>query len=296
MIYAVKEALMSIVKYETLLKVTETGNITKAAEQLGYTQPAVSQMLTGLEQELGLTLLNRNKGGVTLTSAGEKLLPYLREAVNWDRKVHEIAADINGIKAGFLRIGVLHSISVHYLPQKLREFGERYPHINFELIQGNYDHIEKWIKDGTVDCGFVCTPTQIPMDTLKLFEDPLYLIAEKNHPFKDKKTVSIDDLRDEHFVLTDVADYDTPVLFKNACFSPKIKYTTENDYATIAMVEQGLGIAIIPDLILQNFGNNLCIRELDVPCYRTLCIGARSFKQLSPLAKAFIDFLHESVK
>lgn len=144
MIYAVKEALMSIVKYETLLKVTETGNITKAAEQLGYTQPAVSQMLTGLEQELGLTLLNRNKGGVTLTSAGEKLLPYLREAVNWDRKVHEIAADINGIKAGFLRIGVLHSISVHYLPQKLREFGERYPHINFELIQGNYDHIEKW--------------------------------------------------------------------------------------------------------------------------------------------------------
>lgn len=111
---------MSTVKYETFLKVTETGNITKAAEQLGYTQPAVSQMLSGLEQELGLVLLNRNKGGVTLTSAGEKLLPYLREAVNWDRKVHEIAADINGIKAGFLRIGVLHSISVHYLPQKLR--------------------------------------------------------------------------------------------------------------------------------------------------------------------------------
>lgn len=286
---------MSTVKYETLIKVSETGNITKAADQLGYTQSGVSQMLNSLESELGLTLLNRNKNGVTLTSAGEKLLPFLRDAVNSDRRVKEAASDIKGLKSGFIRIGTVTSISVNFLPEKIRAFNELYPHINFELLQGDYPEIEAWIKNGTVDCGFIVTPTQIPLETIALFKDPLYLITSKTHPFKNKKTVSMGDLRDEAFVLTDVTDYDFTNLFVKAGFTPKVRYTTENDYATIAMVEQGLGVAIIPDLILKNHKRNLCVKKLDEPSFRTMCLAVRSINQASPLTKTFIEFLKDSL-
>lgn len=112
---------------------------------------------------------------------------------------------------------------------------------------------------------------------------------------KNKKTVSMGDLRDEAFVLTDVTDYDFTNLFVKAGFTPKVRYTTENDYATIAMVEQGLGVAIIPDLILKNFKRNLCVKKLDEPSFRTMCLAVRSINQASPLTKTFIEFLKDSL-
>lgn len=286
---------MSIIKYETLLKVVETKNITKAAEQLGYTQSAVSQMLNSLEKELGLVLLNRNKNGITLTSPGEKLLPHFRETVNANRQINELASDINGHKAGFIRIGSVTSISVTYLPEKIRMFNERYPDIEFEILQGDYTEIENWIKDGTVDCGFIVAPAQVPIDTINLFRDPFYVITSIDHPLKNKNTVSMDDLRNEVFVSTDLTDYDLVNLFKNAGFTPRVKYTTQNDYATIAMVEQGLGIAIMPNLVLKKIKKNICLKRLDVISFRTICIAVRSLKHMSPLTSTFVDLLKESI-
>ena len=120
---------MDIGKYRALLRTVEMGNITRAAEELGYTQSAVSRIIADLEQEWGVTLLTRGRMGVVLSSAGEALLPHLRAVCNADRELLEEVDQLHGLTRGTIRVGTFNSISVHWLPRLMKTFLERYPGI-----------------------------------------------------------------------------------------------------------------------------------------------------------------------
>jgi len=98
-------------RYEIFLKVCETGNFTKAAEALNYTQSGISQMMAGLEEELGVQLFARAKKGVVLTDNGQRLIPYIREMVNQKEKLRQAAFNINNKVEGKLRIGSFSSVT-----------------------------------------------------------------------------------------------------------------------------------------------------------------------------------------
>ena len=103
-------------RYIALLKVVEVGSFTKAAEELHYAQSSVSKMIADLEREWGMTLLERSKTGVCLTSAGEQILPFLRKTL---REYDELAAQIsrmNGLETGVVRIGTFSSVAINWLP------------------------------------------------------------------------------------------------------------------------------------------------------------------------------------
>lgn len=125
-------------RYKAFLKVVEVGSFTKAAELLGYTQPALSQMMTSLERELSMKLLYRSRYGIRLTPEGERLYPSVESAVRQYDAMRRSADEISGLATGVVRIGTVSSVSAHWLPQVIRTFWEKHPNVQIVLHQGDY--------------------------------------------------------------------------------------------------------------------------------------------------------------
>ena len=123
-------------RYEIFLKVCETGSFSKAAEALNYTQSGISQMMAGLEEELGVQLFARVKRGVSLTDNGARLIPYIQEMVNQKDKLRQAAFNINNKIEGKLRVGSFSSITALWMPDVVHFFRENYPKVDVEIFDG----------------------------------------------------------------------------------------------------------------------------------------------------------------
>ena len=179
-------------RYEIFLKVCETGNFSKAAQALNYTQSGISQMMAAFEEELGVQLFARAKKGVTLTDNGTRLLPYIQEMANQKDKLRQAAFNINHKIEGKLRIGSFSSITALWMPDVIHFFNENYPQVEVQIFDGNYDEIRNWIIHGQVDCGFL---SYIVADDLKFYplcEDPLCAVIKKEHPLAEKRSVRLE--------------------------------------------------------------------------------------------------------
>ena len=144
---------MNLQKYLSFVKTAECGSFTKAAELLNYSQSSISRMISDLEKEWGISLLERGKAGVRLTSDGLRLLPHAKAIVGEYEKLQMEIDELNGLQSGLIRIGTFSSVATHWLPNIIREFQRDYPNIDYELLLGDYTEIEEWIIEGRVDCG-----------------------------------------------------------------------------------------------------------------------------------------------
>ena len=134
---------MNIQKYIAFIKTVEYGSFTKAAEMLNYSQSGISRMINDLEKEWGVSLLERGRSGVRLTSDGLKLLPFAKSMCSEYRKLQTQVEELNGLKSGLIRIGTFSSVATHWLPKIISRFQKDYPNIDYELLLGDYAEIEK---------------------------------------------------------------------------------------------------------------------------------------------------------
>ncbi len=283
---------MNLQKYLSFVKTVEYGSFTKAAEILNYTQSGVSRMIADLEKEWGVTLLERSKNGVKPTSDGLKLLPYAQNLCADFDKLKMQVDELNGLESGLIRIGTFSSVATHWLPNIIKEFQKDYPNIDYELLLGDYTEIEEWIHTGRVDCGFLRLPTHPDFETIFLEEDKLMAIIPGNHPLKDCEKFPVTALCEEPFMLLEKgAKAEISEIFERNNLTPNVKFTTWDDYAVMSMVESGLGIAILPELILKRVPYKILAKELDVPAFRNIGLALRDKKTASLAVKRFIDYL-----
>ena len=283
---------MNLQKYLSFVKTVEYGSFTKAAEILNYTQSGVSRMIADLEKEWGVTLLERRKYGVKPTSDGMKLLPYAQNLCADFDKLKMQVDELNGLQSGLIRIGTFSSVATHWLPNIIKEFQKDYPNIDYELLLGDYTEIEEWIHTGRVDCGFLRLPTHPDFETIFLEKDKLMAIIPENHPLKDSKKFPVTALCDEPFMLLEKgAKAEISEIFERNNLTPNVKFTTWDDYAVMSMVESGLGIAILPELILKRVPYRILAKELNVPAYRNIGLALRNKKTASLAVKRFIEYL-----
>ena len=181
-------------RYEIFLKVCETGSFSKAAEALNYTQSGISQMMAGLEEELGVQLFARVKRGVSLTDNGARLIPYIQEMVNQKDKLRQAAFNINNKIEGKLRVGSFSSITALWMPDVVHFFRENYPKVDVEIFDGNYDEIRDWIIHGQVDCGFLSSIVADDLTFYPLLNDPLCAVFPEGHPLAAKNSVTLPEL------------------------------------------------------------------------------------------------------
>lgn len=124
---------METAKYRAFLTAIEKGTFSKAADQMRYTPAGVQQLVTALEQELGLTLLNRSNKGVTLNKDGERMLPLIKDLLRQESQIQEMASAINGLLVGSISIASYFSVATHWLPGLIADFQRMHPNIEFHI-------------------------------------------------------------------------------------------------------------------------------------------------------------------
>ncbi|PAV28624.1 LysR family transcriptional regulator [Virgibacillus profundi] len=283
---------MNIQKYMAFVKAAELGSFTKAAQSLDYTQSGISRMVNDLEKEWGVFLFERGSAGISLTSDGLKLLPQLKRICNEHGILTTQIGELHDMQSGMIRIGTFSSVATHWLPNMIKIFKKDYPKIDFELLLGDYTEIESWILDGRVDFGFVRLPSKAELETIFLDQDRLLVVLPQDHPLANYEKFPINDLLNNPFMLLEKgAKAEISEIFKMHHISPQVHFTTWDDYAIMSMVENGLGISILPELILQRIPYKIIAKELEVPAFRNFGIAMREQKSLSLASKRFLEYL-----
>ncbi len=288
---------MNIQKYLAFVKTVECGSFTKAATLLNYSQSGISRMINDLEREWQISLLERGHTGLRLTSDGLQLLPYAKSICLEYEKLQTQINELHGLESGLIRIGTFSSVATHWLPNIIKAFQKKYPNIAYELLLGDYTEIESWILEGRVDCGFLRLPANPSLETIFLEQDRLLVILPENHPLANCDRFPVEALCNDPFMLLEKgAKAEISEIFELHHLEPMTHFTTWDDYAIMSMVESGLGISILPELILQRLPYRIIIKELEVPAYRRIGIAMKNQKNASLAVKRFLDYLPDRNK
>lgn len=282
---------MNVQKYIALLKVAELGSISLVAEQMGYTQPAVSRMITDLEKAWQIDLLRRNRYGVEPSSECLQLMPLLR-AIEADCKALDFTiSEFHGAQAGLVRVGIFTSVADMWIPRLLKSFQKKYPKIEFDLVNTNtYAEIETCIRQGKVDCGFVSLPTASDLDAYFLMRDELVAVLPTNHPLAKASEFPIRDLEGAPFImLRERADYEVSHFLEHIPYTPVVKYEVGNEHTILSMVECGLGISITHSLIADNPRYKVVHKRFDFGQHRDIAIAISKNARVSRAAQLFVD-------
>lgn len=282
-------------RYLALQKIVEMRSFTKAAEALGYTQSSVSQMIASLENELSIKLLVRSRTGAKLTLEGQELYPFIERTILQYRAMQEKAMEIKGLETGVIRVGTITSVTCHWMPMLIKGFQKTYPNVQFLFHDGDYTSIQEWIKTGLVDFGFVTPAAVTGLNTIKIKDGEMLAILPENHPLAQNTSIPLSALTKEPFILLEEGHYNEPLeAFHAAGLEPNIKYTIHDDFAIMTMVETGLGVGILAELMLRRTNHSIVSLPVDPPIYRELAIAFKDKDSLPIASKYFIRYLLEN--
>lgn len=278
---------MTLLQFEIFLKLAELKSFTKTGEALGLTQSAVSHAIKGLETELELPILRRGKSGISLTGEGEIILRNTRRVLDAHEQLKQEAAALRGIELGSIRIATFASFSVKILPGILKSFQSTYPNIEIDFLEGGYEEIKKWLADGRVDIGFLTLPSDRALETVPLIKDDFIAVIPEGYslPKYDLEYLA----REPLIMPKDGCEILVKNIFKEKKINPNIRYEIKDNATIFSMVQQGLGLSIVPSLAMYHDLKGIKVLPFDEEAYRIVGLGMRSSYQPSPAVKAFIE-------
>ncbi len=243
---------MTLLSYQIFQTVVEQGSFQKAAEILNLTPSAVSHAVSSMEKELGFSLFVRSKKGIILTSYGECLLPNINAVLNSEESLKQVISEINGLQQGTVKIGCFSSVCANWLPEIMHSFSAEYPAITIEVYQGTYSDVYYWIKNGIVDFGFLSVSSAGDLHIEPLYEDPLLCIVPEDYEKKSPGDgITIEEMRNMPFVSQmETTDADIVNYMKTNGLNVRSSYHVVDDLSTVALVAEGFGICIMPELVM----------------------------------------------
>lgn len=284
---------MNTIKYRALLETIRNGSLTRTAEELGYTQSSISQMIQSLEREYGFPLLIRRKEAVYPTAEAKQLLPEMARIVNSENNMKEIAESILGVQRGHIRIGAFFSPATFILPQVIHAFEQDHPQISLDFFEGDTPEVYGMLRNGEVDLALVTAPVQHGLKFIPLLEDHLQAIVPDSWPIAkiDKPTVA--ELAEYPFITNrERSDEDLFRIFSPDGLTPKIKYRFRSDSTIISMVNSALGIAIMSEMFMHNLPEHTVKKEIQTEHnVRGIGVALPSLEAASPSTRLFIQYL-----
>lgn len=283
--------------FRIMLEAIKLGSLRKAAEKLGYSQPALTFMMNSLESELNLKILRRDRKGISLNDTGEALKDYIIDIINAEDAFWQKVTELKGISS--LNVSAYPSIAETWLSAILTNFIENHPQSDVRLTLGLQRQID-WIEEGSVDFAIMDTRLAGPnYETLTLEDEPIYAVIFADAPeIRDMPpgtTIPIAELVKKYPVLTARHDSTstTATYLKKLKVKKIISVSSSNSQILMRMVEQHLGIAFMSASHQQSLPPTLRMFPTDPPMNRTLCICAKKLSALTPLAREFIDDIQD---
>lgn len=283
-------------KFYALLKAVEYGSLTKAADELGYTQAGLTHMMNRLEKEIGLSLLQRSKSGVKLTENGQELLSLIEEFTEKGIALENAITKLKNGHEKIIRIAAYASITSHWLPKIISNFKKDFPNIDFELQVAGFDEISQSVTNGSVDLGFTSLQPEMHGEWITLKDDPLYAVLPVEYDdAKEKAHISIFNNK-SFFMPTYGFDYDIMHTLDENRVKPLINRTALDDTAVVSMVSHSLGLSILPKLVLKGMHGRFVAKEIEPSSQRELGILIKNKNNLSPAVHKFISYCKQTVK
>ena len=288
---------MNLPTYDMILKIAELGSISQTAEYYNYSPSRISQILKSTEESLGVVLFYRGKIGLSPTMECKALLPAMRELLASEKSFQEQLSRIKNVEAGTIRIGSFSSLSCHWLPTRLRAYGALHPKIQFELKLGDWHQIAERTRSGAVDLGLITDPQEPDLTFIPLIEDTFVVTLPENHPLAERKNLNYEDLREEQFIFLEPEDNAVvEEKMRKAGVQPHVQYRVKDDYTIMALVESGLGISILPRLVLNRNPYRIRAVELTPACVRRTGIVLQQNGHVSPATQQLIAFWRSAVQ
>lgn len=286
---------MTLFQLEVFLKVVETGSFTKAGEQIGLSQSAVSQAVAALESELNIKLLNRHRSGVSLTKIGERITSLMRDLIMIKTKIINEAAGITGLETGTIRIGSISSMTAKLLPGMISSFKKRFPGIEVILYEGSYEEIKNWIKMSVIDIGVV-TEEVHELEFIPLLQDKMVVFVPERHQLSTQSYIHLKEIANEPFIMPKECDYVLRSIFKEQGVSPNIQFEVRDIATIIAMVQEGVGNTILPEMAIPSTFPKVTAAYLSPQVYQNLGLEVRTKDYITPVLTAFINETQEFTK
>ena len=291
---------MANVKYAAFVKVAELGNLTKAAEELGYSQPGISHMIKSLETEFGFSLFNRTRERVELTENGNAVLSICQQILRDEQLLQETVDALNGLMSGKIVIESIGTLLSDFVPRLLHDFSELYSEAKFEITSLSSEEIFDHLRTGNADVGFVSVNSSAPVDFYPLFKDEVLLLLPREHRLASFDTIPVEALVDERFIIPSnrSKENQTKSLFGEKDISIHSNFSVTSDDAAIGLVAQSIGLYLISSLRIKTspLPDAVVAKHMQGEHFRSLGIAIREMYSASPAVKKFVRFAIDYAK
>lgn len=286
-----KENTVESARCKAFIESVERGSFKAAAEALGYTPSAVSQLVAALEKDLGLNLLIRSRKGVTVTQEGRKLAPIARSFLAREKEMYELAAELQGMSVGNLTIAAYPSVATTWLPEIVRNFQRDYPDIQFSILEGVRQEIFHHLDQHEADMAFLAYAEPMDYEWIPLADEEMIAVIPENHQFASESAYPVDNFGSDNVIMTSWGqDAEILDIFRKNKVTPQVRYTTYDTPASLALVRMGLGVCICNELAAQYWNDHLVKLPLDPPSRVTFGIAYTSEEHMTVAAKKFMDY------
>jgi DNA-binding transcriptional LysR family regulator len=288
---------------ESFVEVARRGNVSRAAEALFLTQPAITARLKALERDMGVELFVRSSRGMKLSDAGRAFLPYAERTMATVDEGRQLVTNLRQGNVGELVIAAAPAVSTYVLPEILRVFRTTYPKVRLGVKTGHTEEVLEMVLRAEAHIG-IGRPIQHPdIELIPVLDDEMLLVASARHPFARRGKVRMDELAAERLILFDrTSSYHelTSSLFRQAGVVPASTLELDNVEAAKKMVQHNLGVALLPRMALAaelKSGSLRPVKLIGAPPISRPIVALRRKDAGTPLGPVagFLDTLREAV-
>ncbi|MDD5905538.1 MAG: LysR family transcriptional regulator [Clostridiales bacterium] len=288
---------MDTKKLEALATAVEMGSFTRASEVLGYTQSGLTHMMNSLEKDFGFPVLVRGRAGVRLTAAGERIFPLVRDCLAAGELLEREIRMINADKEETIRVAAYASVAVHWLPEVIQQFRHDHPGVNVDIQMGSVEEVYRWVREDKADMCFASRQEGQTLEWTYLRNDRLVAILPPDYDMQGRETFPVYGFDGQEFLMPSMGfDLDIMRVLNRHGVMPLVRTTQVSDSVIISMVEHGLGVSILSELVMKGRKDNVQAVPMDPPAVRELGIAARPRKELRPLARKFIAAARDMIE
>jgi len=287
---------MDLRQLRVFTEVARLESFTRAAEFLHIAQPAVSISIRKLEEELELTLLNRQEKRVTLTAEGEKLHAHAQQILGYCAAAKEEMAELREFGSGEVRIGIPPMMSSYYFPRIIAEFRERYPNLKVSISGEGAASIQKMISKGEIDMGVIAGHKVTEgLDCQHFLREEVVVCAPLDHPLAGRGSISPGEFLQEQLIVYKQGYYMRELLdemMATSAVQPQIIFETNLFSLIRSLIKEQMGVSTFLKMVVSE-DKDLAAISFKPPRYLDLVIAWKANRYLSRANRAFIDFLLE---
>lgn len=287
---------MDLLQLKYFQTVARLEHMTQAARQLSIAQPSLSQMIARLEEELGVSLFDRQGRQLRLNQFGKAFLRHVERMMSELEEARQEIADMSGTERGCIALAI---VVPHLLPELLQAFLSEHPQVTFRLFhQHSSQKVLQQLEQGEIDLGITSPPIEQPnIDWITLMRDEIYLMVPPEHPLSTCKSINLRDVEQESFISLKPGHTMrtlTDSFCQQAGFTPRVAFEGDDSSTIRGLITAGIGVGFASDLMLRGLSHpthGVALHIQEPRCQRLIGIARRKDHYHSLVAQQFRAFV-----